>query len=1345
MFEALRQQLVESLDPVEMERLIACAASAVTGLPLRHAKSGVQYGADAAAEGLKIEVKAYLNSSPPDVNLLGKLLQAAIDGANRPDVWVLAMTLPCSSQTFDAMQAAGKQLGVRVVVLDWQPGPLPALFALLAAGRAATLPWISQHCPGLSETVRAAMERVGGDGQDPAMVLKSLKSSLTPGLASYVATRRAMAESYYRAFGERSRAMVLFGQALTPLAAPGCIDRVGVFERLDEHLRSGLGGDPPLVLLGEEGVGKTWVIASYWLRRAPDALFVLIPSRLALRHAKNDARILLDSALRSALQQADERAPQWSLDFWRYGSDPNRRALIVLDGLNEQPSLAWPALIRDVRALIAQIGGRLVLTCRPRYWDRELAGRFAGESYPSVSVEGFSNEEFDEMLRRSGRDPERFSPALLGDLSNPRIFTLASRLSHSLDLVGGGPVTRERLLWRYWLHRREEKDDIVLSDESFRELLIGHAHSAWAEIKGDSRRAWRLRGKELPLTRDALELARGESIEQLTADLLDVADGKFFRLVTDGLRVRHAVAPDKLWYALGLRLAYEAHEAAETMQSSEDTREMVARILEPILEMDVAADILLAAFAVSVLHPQMSRSVARFFLVELAELRNRREDSGMSPAGENVVTYIAEAPEVYLAAANDLLGTPALCDEWIVDALRRGLELEGKTRQMIEHAVRAWLTDLKAAAGVEVALRILAGTPCEGFLEPIRAVLYSKDESLAELAIWFHALDEATRWPGRFTEHLEGEFAVLPDYDDEDSNPFLKEILAKASDFDVGSAKFVEDLARKPWNVALAPSLSACLPVWVIRTVRNSWDPQERVEEVMSALDYLLESELARLPVQERLGFLADMHVTVGPKTTSGGRAFLPSLSEDGMDRHLHRVITQTGYPARELDSPGLEAVSSALRLSLGAPEVTLGRESQALLLNIINDSSLPLDFRASAVAVAERCRDGWIAERLAERDWSAAVGGSVSSLGMLFASTVGAPGLYPRIREHIGLLQADRVLKIIHDQDFGLAVTDVDRMVRAACASICDDDTLKAIVEPRPKSLGERRPFGVPLFNREALQRLARNRPEVLVGWAREIESILDRLGYLGHLEHFAYSLLPAYAGVDPDRAARFLGRLLDVFTQSVWHQDAQQSIEYQWFYEAFAMPINAAIDAQLERMIRTCADDETLSIAVDAACVSGRMRWLEGFAERELSTGRVGRVARARYVLALAGLAARPIAGKGSLFWDSVEFQARRVEQARNDFLGAFDSWKSARTERDRLREEIAMFDAITGYFIRIEPPAGCGEPGELLCARLAQAVFDARTRLSRRLFGLAVPPGWITFGNVPPRCRRAVDGLQ
>ena len=406
------------------------------------------------------------------------------------------------------------------------------------------------------------------------------------------------------------------------------------------------------------------------------------------------------------------------------------------------------------------------------------------------------------------------------------------------------------------------------------------------------------------MTRDALELARGESIEQLTADLLDVADGKFFRLVTEGPKTRHAFVPDKLWYALGLRFAYEVHEASNSARASEDTRDIVARILEPILEMDVATDILLAAFAVSVLHPQLSTSVACWLLVELAELRNRRDIHGSPQGGENVQTYIMEAPEVYVQAADALLDTPVLWDDWIVDALRRGLQLEGRAKRLVERAIRKWLSHSPAAQSttsadeptefspvreawdsssfnlatlgsspsVVLALRILAGQPCESFLSELRALIDSGEDAEAELAIWLWALDEATAWTGDFVVKRGVPHAAPPNESAEDSHTLLRRILAQwrmdrdgglAPEFDASVYQMIDNLADRPWNLVLAPSLPGVFSATMTRNVQCTWRPDNDHREQMTNVEYLLESLLISLPVDERVEILTRVAIDI--------------------------------------------------------------------------------------------------------------------------------------------------------------------------------------------------------------------------------------------------------------------------------------------------------------------------------------------------------------------------------------------------------------------------------------------------------------------------------------------------
>ena len=170
----------------------------------------------------------------------------------------------------------------------------------------------------------------------------------------------------------------------------------------------------------------------------------------------------------------------------------------------------------------------------------------------------------------------------------------------------------------------------------------------------------------------------------------------------------------------------------------------------------------------------------------------------------------------------------------------------------------------------------------------------------------------------------------------------------------------------------------------------------------------------------------------------------MPFLGENGPDLYLRRTLAKAGYPEIDPSSPKLETARFALDFLQGAAEITLSDECQTFLLRVITDSAFPRNFRTSAAAIAGRCRDTRIAQRLAESDWLATDKGSsprAIGVGTLLASTVAAPGIYPRLREHIHPAEAGTVLETAHEQDCGLLIADIDRLVRAACATMCQEE----------------------------------------------------------------------------------------------------------------------------------------------------------------------------------------------------------------------------------------------------------------------------------------------------------------
>lgn len=1331
MFESLRQHLIKEIGAHDMEEFVAVAAATATGLPFRQAKSGKQFGGDASAGAVTIEVKTYIQRPPEDERLLGKLSAASKYGT---EIWVLVATTAIPSQTHEELTAHGRKLGVHVVVLDWPRGRMPPLLVLIARAHDATLSWLSESRPQLASLVKDALRQICAS-PDFLEQANALRTDLVPVLASYAATRRAMQASYLAAFSDRQKALRLFRQTLTPLLGNRVVERVKALDRVAGHLAP-TSSQEPVVILGDEGVGKTWFVASYWLQRAPNYLFVLIPSKTVSNQSHGDATGLLEDSIATALATA--RLGQWPpaigiVSRWCGKPDPSRRMLVVLDGLNEQPSVSWVRVIREMQALLADVGGQLIITCRPRFWHREIGPRVDIPEHRWEPLGGFDDDEFSEALRLARRDPAMFSRELRGDLRNPRIFAIATELLDELK-DESTLITKERVLWQYWRHRCKTRDDIVLTDDRFRELLIQHANDAWKEIQSDRGHLRRSPGgRALPTTQEAVAIARGESAEQVIADLIDIADGHFFQSVSSGATVRYAFATDKLWYALGLRLAFMALEAKSSTDDLQRLRELLADLLEPILEMDVAADILSAAFAVSAFVPEMGRRVASLFLLELTDLRNRRNDEDIHNRKRNVLSHVGQATGAYVDAAEVLLKSPPFFDEWVVDGLRRALGMVGAARQPAETAIFRWLDPKNKGVSVDLALRILVGQDFRRFVSALESRRTLDSNGIVS---WFDALDDVNNpsSSSTTTRHSQLHRATFetPALQTEPSNEHVEFAISRwravaGMRHSKGAWRVPPNLFQRQWNVALAPSLLSWLGATADAGLRTLCGTDLAKSDDGNAFQHLLVARVVGMPVDHRLEFLAQFSTTSESAAPDDTNSFLPDLGPGGADRYLRRVFARLSASSATDDWIG--RITFALNFLRNGREFVLNDESQTYLIETILDTSLPPTTRESATVVAARSRGGWVARRLAEIRWSPCNEGilSIATEGSnLIASAAASQGIYPRIRDQI-VSPSLLALAVVHESDFRLVVDDIDRLVEDTCAE-----------RPSDTRAGEQwqRRYISPL-TLEGAHRLGHAAPDLVTKWIRTLTVSFERTGVFNSLTDFAFSLLPGIAIIDRAAAGRFLGHLVDLHVTAGAHKETQDTVEHLRFFRAFSLPSDPNIDLQLERMIRACPDDESLALAVKAAFAGERAAWLRAFAEREIAIRRVARRARARYLSALAGFSSRSISGQSSSFCDAVEDRARVIERDRQAFVGAIEHWQRAQTERKRFQAELTVFDAISGFHLQTPLPLGHGELGELLNSRLSQAVSLAMNRSSQSLFGLQAPPAWMTFGNVPPRC--------
>jgi hypothetical protein len=202
----------------------------------------------------------------------------------------------------------------------------------------------------------------------------ALQESPEPGWSFDVACK-ANEEWLKNVFSNSSKAIKRLGQPLSPADITGPIPSVSrseLTESLDTLLlESPLGGI--VAVTGNEGNGKSWLVAQTWLS------WVVKPLTLFLT-AEEIGENLLDPLVliaRKLCDQTDRQGDSDHQEFWskqlrawrKLEAGQTLRLLVVVDGLNQRPGTEWPRAIDLLSDELERVCGKLILTSRKRYFD----------------------------------------------------------------------------------------------------------------------------------------------------------------------------------------------------------------------------------------------------------------------------------------------------------------------------------------------------------------------------------------------------------------------------------------------------------------------------------------------------------------------------------------------------------------------------------------------------------------------------------------------------------------------------------------------------------------------------------------------------------------------------------------------------------------------------------------------------------------------------------------------------------------------------------------------------------------------------------------------------------------
>ncbi|PZN98329.1 MAG: hypothetical protein DCF30_14420 [Hyphomicrobiales bacterium] len=668
------------------EGLIALALHDILGVPFRLASSGTQRGIDGktAGEGdvVAFEGKLY-SDSVPRTEVLSKIADL---GRNKdaPDlVWVLGATTLVSTQLADDLRADAAGKGMIVVILDWSETRLPELALALAMSGERVEQFLLAHIEDGAAGQAIAALGVIRDAADFALEAARLRASLDgPAMAARMA-EKANAEWLMAVFSDRRRARLRLGQALSPLGdgVPKLLPRSGLVESLTPCLSQPADGKTTFVL-GDEGCGKSWLVAQAWSGLASKPLFVVMTAdAFTQSSAPFDAKpLLIVKLIEQTGDEADDRNKRrWArrLAGWpRHPVSDRPRLAVLIDGINQRPDVDWGRIIESMSLLLEEIGGSLLVSSRTPFFRDRVRGRLTIPT-GTVQVPEWSATERDEILRDRTIEPTSLHPTVAGTLRNPRLLGIALQLLDKGAVSSLTEVSVSRLLFEH-IRTSEQEALAPYSALDFARQLQLHA-------------------------RAILDRARALQVDDLyvfDADLSAVVDGRFFREV-DGDPHKYELREHGLTLALGLSVVDRLRWAR---RNHRDLDETLAELLEPVAALDDTANVIFAALnAVSWLDDHYDAEVAASLVVGFANLQN--PDQSRFPA---FCSLAKERPPGFLLAARRLClaGGHQPNFDWVQGAL---MDAAGSERAGVTVAAEAasWLSvhsvtpDVSMRAGAE--------------------------------------------------------------------------------------------------------------------------------------------------------------------------------------------------------------------------------------------------------------------------------------------------------------------------------------------------------------------------------------------------------------------------------------------------------------------------------------------------------------------------------------------------------------------------------------------------------------------------------------------------------------------
>ncbi|MDE2736602.1 MAG: hypothetical protein OXI72_19550 [Gemmatimonadota bacterium] len=586
--------------------------------------------------------------------------------SNRKDeadlLWVLACTAPISTQLADPLREKAAKDGIEILTIDWTGDP-PLLAVVLAK---AGTPVIDKVEALSGEIKKNELEEIFVTIREQEGFQVQVKKILRHLNAPEVATIRAAEKNrkwFADRFSDTHKARLDLGQPLAPNAVEVSHGkRDDLISCAVAQLQSG----EPVVLLGDEGSGKSWLAAKVIEQQEAHTLTALFSAEQLPDRVESGQAV--DLLAKQLIRQTDgdpndgTLLKRWCrrINAWGDRIRPGR-FLIVLDGLNQGPRKNRGRIIEVFRQLSKKAGGQLLVTCRSHYFETQIKGRLSGP-IEQIIVPEWTAQERDDLLKRSGVDPTTLDQQAARSLFNPRLLGIALQLLPPDDRDAWQGLTVERLLFEHiWASARDNDDYETAQD--FADRLTDHAQQILDRVQSQQR----------------------EDLLIFENQAGAVAEGRFFIPVA-GPKNAYELRQEGLSLALGFALVDQLLHA---QRNNKDLSESVSRTLEPIATLDDTAKVVLAALtAITMNESWFKQEIHKALIDGFVFLQNPNPDhypAFVRLAKERVTEFLNAAETLTLQE------TPYPNSDWIKSTLFY-LRDDKESWPLVESTVTQWLS-----------------------------------------------------------------------------------------------------------------------------------------------------------------------------------------------------------------------------------------------------------------------------------------------------------------------------------------------------------------------------------------------------------------------------------------------------------------------------------------------------------------------------------------------------------------------------------------------------------------------------------------------------------------------------